>query len=63
MVSENTLLLPTIVSTLSDVLTVVPNSPIVSTVPVTPAAPGTGRANGMIMHRGSQSGAGWQSKA
>ena len=36
MVSENTLLFPIIVTTLSGVLTVVPNSPTASTVPVTP---------------------------
>ena len=36
--SEKTLLLPTMVSTLSAVLIVVPNRPIASTVPVTPPA-------------------------
>src|SRR6185503_134350 len=36
-VSEKILLLPTIVSTLSGVLIVVPNRPIEPTVPVTPA--------------------------
>jgi len=38
MLSEKTLLFPTIVSTLSGVLMVVPNRPIALTVPVTPPA-------------------------